>query len=269
MKLMKLDPSAAQRLDAEFKKHQTARTETPLVEELSAAWSSSVRKVVAPLCPPDSKPATGSVVIHSTPQVEFKTPQGQQMRCELGDFLIVTGYVRGGLFQRGRAVLYQAKTPDTATPSAQKELFKTWPVFDIVSPRIPSADWDVGSEGTDVSPSRRGSAFLRVEHDKPPERYEVDSKARTKELGECVRSMLRLRYSRAFTKVDPVVRGRNSWDQLITYLLQRCPNQDLRAWFGPPVFSHSPREGDGGRLYIVYAFVLSDDARNDEPPQQS
>ena len=268
MKLVKLDPGAAQRLDSEFQRQQTARTETPLVKELADAWPSSIRKVVAPLCPPGSRPAAGSVVVHSTPQVEFNARSGQPMRCELADLLVVTGYLRCGLFQRGRAVLYQAKTPKTDTPPTQEELFRAWPPFEIVSPAIPGVDWDVGPEGTDVSPSRRGSAFLRVEPGESPERYEVDSKARTKRLGECVRSMLRLRYSRAFTKVDPVVSGRNSWDQLVTYLLQRSRSPDLQAWFGPPVFSHSPRQGDGGPLHIVYSFVLSDDARNDERPQE-
>lgn len=236
MRLVSLTPADAADIDSALQRSQAARTEPDLVESLATSWATAVTGP-ASACSGGRTVAAGSF-IHKTPIVDIGTTPNP----ELGDLLVVTGYLRTGVVHRGRAVIFQAKGPRTMLPAHQQALYEDWPPFVIVSPRIPAAQWDVGPEGLTAPPSRRGCAYLRVAQGSVPMRAEVGSSRPSKSLGECVRSMLRCRYSRAFARVAPDSTGTNSWDQLVTYLLQRSGDRLLAAWFGPlPVGLPRPR----------------------------
>jgi hypothetical protein len=228
MHLVSLSPAAAEELDREFALHQTKAKETELVRELSKAWEAPVEREVKRAAQ-GQRVVAGSTSIHGTPMVRF---DNRRSGPELGDILIVTAYRRGDVLHRCRALLFQAKTPTTRLPPDQEKLLRDWPVFNIWRPSIPDARWDAGPEGEAVPPSRRGTALLQVEAGTSPFRYEVDRPSQRKSLGECLRAMLRCRYSRAFGPRDATASGTNSWDQLITWLLQRTADPVLTSAFG-------------------------------------
>jgi hypothetical protein len=276
MRLVSLSIAAAAALDREFASHQTKSGEIDLVKELADAWPGAVKAKVR--AAPGLDVLAGSTVIHLTPIVDIGTTPNP----ELGDLLLITAYLRANIPHRGRAAMFQAKTPRTKLPPHQDHLYRRWPVFRIVRPKIP-AQWDVGPEGLAVPPSRRGTAFLRVQPGVSPIRYEVGRGSQEKSLGECVRAMLRCRYSRAFTRVHATSPGTNSWDQLITWLLQRTGDRTLRSVFGPEPSGFPTRPPRPGRaastgstssvphgqssrpddharpLQVVYAFVRDAD----------
>ena len=225
--MISLTNADAAAIDRDLAAQQVGPHEPELVGQLATAWTKAVGPMVQARAP--GRPVlVGDTVVHMTPIVAF----GTKPNPELGDLLLVTGYVRAGVLHRGRAVLFQAKGPRTPLPPHQEHLYTSWPVFEIISPKVPHARWDVGPEGAAVPPSRRGAAFLRVQNRTVPQRYEIGRARQQKSLGECTRAMLRCRYSRAFARVDPSPTGTNSWDQLITYLLMRTCDPTLRSLFG-------------------------------------
>jgi hypothetical protein len=249
MKLVRMSSSDAAAVDADLVALQIASAEPDLVKAIATAWAPAVAAVVEPLLPNGAELVVGASFIHGTPKVR---PMPSLPRDpELGDLVVITAYTAGGLLNRGRAVIFQAKTPRTVLPPHQATLYRSWPAFTIISPAIPGATWDVRPEGSTVPPSRRGTALLRVANGDAPTRYEIDRSSQTKSLGECIRSMLRLRYSRAFALSAPDLSGTNTWDQLITFLLHRTEDPILAKWFGrfaPTGRGFTPRPGSGAEV---------------------